>query len=300
MAGLSGNLMSKLLDASARLTLALAQSAALVAVILLFAAARALGAPAADAATSNTAAEAGTSNKTAGDAKAIFRKMTDYIGGQKAVSARYDSDIEVVTTEGQKISFASSGRLLIERPDKLRVSRTGGYADVEMVFDGKKLDILAKDQNRYAEIDAPGTVGQLVERIRDQSEASLPGADLFSATAYDDMTKDLTDASHIGQGVINGVECEHLAFRSPEADWQLWVQAGDNPIPRKFVITSKTVTAQPQYTMQINDWRTDVTAGASDFAFIPPPGAVKVAVAELKKTDEVPAGVAPGTMAGRK
>lgn len=280
--------MTKFLDASARLTLALAQSAGLVAVILLLAASRALGAPAPDAAPS------------AGDAKEIFRQMTDYVGAQKAVSARYDSDIEVVTTEGQKISFASSGRLLIARPDGLRVSRTGGYADVEMVFDGKKLDVLAKDQNRYAEIDAPGTVGQLVERIRDQSEASMPGADLFSATAYDDMTKDLTDAKHVGQGVINGVECEHLAFRSPEADWQLWVQTGDNPIPRKFVITSKTVTAQPQYTMQINDWRTDVIAGASDFAFIPPPGAVKVAIAELKRTDEVPAGVAPGSMAGRK
>jgi hypothetical protein len=57
--------MSKLLDASARLTLALAQSAALVAVILLLAASRALSAPAAPAATSNQA----------GDAEKIFRQM---------------------------------------------------------------------------------------------------------------------------------------------------------------------------------------------------------------------------------
>jgi hypothetical protein len=265
--------MSKLLDASARLTLALAQMAALVAVVLLFAASRALAAE-------------------PGDAKEILKKMTDYIAAQKSVSASYDTDIEVVTTEGQKIAFASSGSFQLERPDKMRATRTGGYADVEMVFDGKTLDILSKDQNRYAEVDAPGSLGQLVERIRDSSDAALPAADLFSATAYEDLTKDLTRAVHVGRGVVDGVECEHLAFRSPDADWQLWVQTGVHPVPRKYVITSKNVPSAPQYTMQIKDWRTEVTFGGTDFAFTPPPGAAKVAAASLKQMDEGPAGVA--------
>jgi hypothetical protein len=231
------------------------------------------------------------------DARDILKKMTDYIGAQKTISAKYDSDIEVVTTEGQKISFASSGQLLLQRPDKLRATRTGGYADVEMTFDGKTLDILSKNLNAYAQMDAPGTVGQLVERIRDNSEAALPGADLFSSTAYADLTSDLTSAKHIGQGVIDGVECEHLAFRAPDVDWQVWVQNGPNPIPRKYVITSKKVASSPQYTIQINDWRTDAPVTADSFAFTPPAGARKVAAADLKQMDEVPQGV---TLAARK
>ena len=87
------------------------------------------------------------------DALQILKAMTDYVSSQKIISASYDTDIEVVTNDLQKIQFASSGRMLLSRPDKVRASRVGGYANVEMVFDGKTLTLLGKNLNKYAEID---------------------------------------------------------------------------------------------------------------------------------------------------
>src|SRR5258708_16862375 len=75
------------------------------------------------------------------DAAKILKAMADYTAGQKSISATFDSDIEVITPELQKLQFTSSGQLTLSRPDKLRIKRTGGYADVEMVFDGKKLSL---------------------------------------------------------------------------------------------------------------------------------------------------------------
>src|SRR5262249_53385336 len=72
------------------------------------------------------------------DAVEILKRMSNYIGGQQAILATFDTDIEVITDDLQKIQFASSGQIMLGRPDKLRASRTGGYADVELVFDGKK------------------------------------------------------------------------------------------------------------------------------------------------------------------
>ena len=69
----------------------------------------------------------------------------------------------------------------------------------------------------------------------------------------------------IGKGVIDGVECDHLAFRNVETDWQIWIESGAKPIPRKYVITSKGIGEAPQYTLRIKDWKTDVAADA--FAF---------------------------------
>ena len=94
--------------------------------------------------------------------------------------------------------------------------------------------------------------------------------------------------------MIDGVECEHLAFRTPEVDWQLWVEVGPRPIPRKYVITSKTVTGAPQYTVRVKEWRTDAPTGGSLFTFRPPQGSIKVAAEALKQLDEVPAGVVEG------
>jgi len=115
-----------------------------------------------------------------------------------------------------------------------------------------------------------------------------PGADLLFSRAYDVLMADVVEAKHVGVGIIDGVECEHLAFRNMDTDWQIWVEIGASPIPRKYVITSKALAGAPQYTLRIKEWRTDVPADV--FAFKPSQGARKVALADLLDIDEIPQG----------
>ena len=228
------------------------------------------------------------------DAPKILKAMSDYLASQKTISAAFDSDIEVVTSDLQKIQFTSSGKFLLSRPDKLRASRTGGYADVELVYDGKTLTVYDKYHKSFVQADAPGSVDQLVDRMRNEFGVEAPGADLLLSSAYDVLIKDVIDAKHIGRGVIDGVECEHLAFRNSDTDWQLWVEVGPHPIPHKYVITSKAVADAPQYTLRITDWKSDAQVAADAFAFKQPADAKKVEMGALSQLDEVP----PGSMTG--
>jgi hypothetical protein len=230
----------------------------------------------------------------ADDAGKILKAMSDYVGSQKVISATYDSDIEVITPDLQKIQFASSGKLLLSRPDKFRATRTGGYSDIELVFDGKTVTVFGKSINAFAQLDKAGSFEQLFDYLRDQSFLELPGTDLLLANSYDVLMSNVIDAKHIGQGIIDGVECEHLAFRNLDTDWQIWIEVGPRPIPRKFVITSKAETSGPQYTLRIKDWKTVAQVGADEFVFKPPTDAKKVDVKALRTLDEVPAGVLPG------
>jgi hypothetical protein len=222
------------------------------------------------------------------DAVKILKTMTDYIAAQKTLSASFDSDVEVITSNLQKLQFASSGQVQLSRPDKLRATRTGGYTDVEIVFDGKMLTVNGKDKNIFAQIDSPGSVDQLIALLRDKYSVAAPGGDLILSRSFDEMMAEVIDARDIGRGVVDGVECEHLAFRNVETDWQIWIELGARPIPHKYVITSKAVTGMPQYTLRIKDWRPDVPADA--FEFKSAEGAKKVALEALADTDEVPQG----------
>jgi hypothetical protein len=234
--------------------------------------------------------------QTSEDAPRILKAMTDYVSAQKNISATYDADVEVITSQVQKLQFTSSGELTMGRPDKLRVTRSGGYSDLELVFNGATATVLEKHTNNYAQINAAGSVDQLVDRLRDDFQTAVPGADLLLARAYNEMMADVIEAKYIGHGVIDGVECDHLAFRNLDTDWQLWVERGLKPIPRKYVITSKATAAAPQYTLRIKSWTTDAPAGADAFAFKTPAGAKLVDVKELKDIDEVP----PGQTTGEK
>ena len=222
------------------------------------------------------------------DAKAILKAMSDYVASQKTIELSFDSDIEVITPELEKIQFTNSGVALLSRPDKLRAHRVSGHTEVLMVFDGKMVSILGKKLNGYAQFEAPGTVDQLIAALRAGHGVALPGADLLLSNAYEVLVAGVREAKHIGRGVIDGVQCEHLAFRNFDTDWQLWVEAGERPIPRKMVITSKTVNNAPQYTLRVKGWKTGVELAPDAFAFVPPANATKLSPDALIELDELP------------
>ena len=229
------------------------------------------------------------------DAMTILKAMSDYIDAQQSIALLFDSDIEVITPELQKLQFASSGQVLLDRPNKLHVTRHGGYADVDVYFDGKRATIYGNNLNAFASLDLQGTIDQLIDKLRDGG-IDAPGADLMFSPAFEGMSADVIDARHIGRGVVDGVECEHLAFRDADTDWQIWIEVGPKPIPHKYIITSKTLTGAPQYTLRISGWKSNTQPPADAFAFKAPAGAKQIDLSALSGIDEVP----PGTPKGVK
>jgi hypothetical protein len=221
-------------------------------------------------------------------AKTLFKAMSDYLAAQQAISFEYDSTLEVVTDQQQKLGLASSGKLTLNRPDKLHATRTGGFANIEMAFDGKKLMLLGKDANLYAQADAPGTIDQLVDKLRDKYHRPVPAADLLMSDPYNQLMPLVVDAKDLGSGVIRGVECDHLAFRTEEVDWQIWIAQGDRPYPCRYVITSTKVKGSPQYTIDVRNWKTGDEVSSDAFSLAVPQGAKELKPGEIPDFDELP------------
>ena len=221
-------------------------------------------------------------------ARSLLKTMSDYLGAQKTISFEYDTNLELVTKQQQKIGLASSGTLALERPDKLRATRMGGFANVEMVFDGKTLSLLGKNANVYAQTEAPGTIDHLVDELRDKYHRPVPAADLLMSDPYNELMPQVTDVKDLGSGVIRGVECDHLAFRTNEVDWQIWIAQGAQPYPCRYVITSKKVKGSPQYTLDIRAWKAAGEVASDAFKLEIPPGAQKLTPGQIPDFDDIP------------
>jgi hypothetical protein len=225
------------------------------------------------------------------NAKALLKAMSDYLAAQQTISLGFDSIFEIVTDNHQKLQVATSGTVQLSRPDKIRTSRKTGFSDTEMVFDGKTLSFLGKGKNVYIQTESPGTIDTLIEALRDKFHRQLPGADLLMSGVYDGLMEDVTDIKDLGSGVIGGKECDHLAFRAKDTDWQIWIAQGKEPYPCRYVITSKDVDQAPQFTMEVRDWKSGAQAGNMDFSFTPPAGAKKLDIKDLetlKETSDLP------------
>jgi len=171
----------------------------------------------------------------------MLKAMTEYVTAQKAISFDYDVNLEVVTKDDQKLTLAASGNVELARPDKIRASRSGGFADIETVFDGKTLTILGKNMNIYTQVAIPGSIDHLVDELREKYHRPLPAADLLTSDSYDGLMEDVVDVKDLGSGVIGGMECDHLAFRKKDVDWQIWIAQGSRPYPCRYDIATKVV-----------------------------------------------------------
>jgi len=215
-----------------------------------------------------------------------LNKMGEYLRALKAFQLSADVTHEEVMPDGQKIQLASTVNLIAERPEHLRADVTSDAKKRVFVYDGKTFTLFAPRSAMYATVPAPATIAELADSLESKFDIELPLVDLFRWGTEKSNAKDLTGAIDVGPAVIEGTTCEHYAFRQDGIDWQIWIQNGEFPLPRKLVITTLTDEARPQHE-SVYSWNLAPSVSADAFAFVPPDGATKIAIIDVAHAREL-------------
>jgi len=218
----------------------------------------------------------GGNDKIDEDADRILHKMCDFMGSLKSFSFVGKSTTDVVTDEGQKISFGATSDVEVQRPNHLRSDRVGSATNTSLYYDGNTITLLGRKMNLYATADAPHDLDGAIDFARDRLGLEAPAADLLYKDPYAALTEDVIAGKVVGREFLDGVPVQHLAFRGHEVDFQIWIEDGARPVPRRYVITSKNVTGVPDFEVELGAWRFEPTITADTFRFKAPPGAQKI------------------------
>jgi hypothetical protein len=207
-----------------------------------------------------------------------LNKMGAYLRTLKDFQVQAEITTEDVLTDGQKLQFAHTTNLLARMPNKLLSDTKGDLSENLLLYDGKSFTLFARRLGYYATVPAPSTTAELVVAARDKYDLDIPLVDLFLWGGPRDTTHEITLAGDFGPADVSGVTCEHYAYRQPGLDWQVWIQLGDHPLPRKLVLTDLTDDARPQHTSLL-EWNLAPSYNDATFTFEPPPDAHKIAFA---------------------
>jgi hypothetical protein len=206
------------------------------------------------------------------EAQRILRTSTDFLAAQTRFSADTRSTIEVVLASGQKLQFSNRVTMSVRRPDKLWARRLGDLIDQVFLYDGRTLTLHDPARKVYASVAAPASIEAMLEFARTRLDVIAPLGDFLGADAYEVLTDGITSAFVVGRSVVEGVPCTHLAFRAPQADWQIWIEEGRRPLPRKIVITTRDVVNAPQFDVTVTRWDLAPKIDDRRFTFRPPAG----------------------------
>jgi len=208
-------------------------------------------------------------------AEKLLRRMSDYLAGRQQFTLKAESSLEVVLTSGQKLQYDSPATLSVSRPNKFHAHRKGDLANQEFFY-GKTLTLFNPRENLYATTAAPATLDETLDFAREKLDVIAPAAELLYKNAAEKMLKESSSGFVVGPSVVGGVKTTHLAFRAGEIDWQIWIEDGDKPLPRKFILGSKKVSGEPEFTVLIRNWDVAPKFTDQEFNFKAPKGAKKI------------------------
>jgi hypothetical protein len=216
------------------------------------------------------------------DAMAALDRVGTYLRTLKAFQIRAAITTEAVLDDGQKDQTALVVDLLAARPNKMRAEVTGDHQNRLFFYDGKTFTLFARRMNLYATTPAPPTLIELAEKLKDDLDIELPLADMFYWGTPKSSVSEIKSAIDLGPSSVDGVTCQQFAFRQPGIDWQLWIQNGDYPLPRKLVITTLTDEARPQYA-SVYTWNLAPSFDDTAFVFDVPKDAYPISFAQVKR-----------------
>lgn len=207
-------------------------------------------------------------------AQEVLQRMSDYLGTAKSVSFKASTLFDVVQEGGIKLKMGAERRVFLRRPNKLYIRTVrDDLVRRETWYDGKTLSVHSEDRNAYMTEPVPSELGAMLEHVQDKLELNMPLADLLSGNLYEQSKQHLISGKYLGKRLVDGVLTHYLSFESEGADWQVWVEAGDRPLPRRYVIVDVTSPGEPGFLARLSDWQVNIELGDPLFSFTPPQGA---------------------------
>jgi len=229
-------------------------------------------------------------------AMAALNKMGTYLRTLETFQVKSVQTTDDVLDNGQTIQTNGVIDLLAARPNRLRAEITSDDMHRLFFYDGKSFTIFGQLVNYYATVPAPPTIGELIEKLDEHYGIEMPLVDLFLwGSPQSDSAKNITGAIDIGPSSIDGTSCEQYAFRQAGLDWQIWIQLGDYPLPRKLILTTTDDVARPRHS-QVLTWNLAPSFNVAAFTFEPPDGAQKIAIAEIAPSASDQKGTQTGSL----
>lgn len=222
-------------------------------------------------------AEMATPQEGDPEAMLVLLGMAEFLARTPSFGVTIRSGYDAIQADGQRIEFGEKRRITLRRPDRVRVDveRSDGDRGL-LLYDGMTLTAFKPSDNIFAQVDKNGTVDDVLVYMVKDLGLTLPLARMFHSGFRQSLEKMTTSASFVEENFLFDVPTDHLTARSQNVDLQIWIAQGEQPLPRRAVITYKSEPGQPQFWAELSDWDFSTGSAGESFAFTPPAGAEKV------------------------
>ena len=220
------------------------------------------------------------------DARAdeAMHKMADYLKSAKRYTFTAEETYDLEVARAYRVELTNTRTLTVERPGRFAADGSGDTLHRASWYDGKTLTVLNKQKNAYTALEMPGTIDGVLDKLAEDYDIVLPLSDLLYSDPYSTLMDGVLYGKYVGLHQAEGVPCHHLTFGQEGLYWQIWIDAGEKPWPRKLSVASWEDSGVPRYEAIVRRWVPDPPKAEGQFAFKAPAGAKQIQPGDLART----------------
>jgi hypothetical protein len=233
----------------------------------------------------------------------LVQRMSARLAAVNVVTVTTTETRDRVHAAGRKESVSQTGVYTMRRPDRFYTKMTGGLG-LESWYNGKTITIASHPEKVFAQAPMPDTIDRTLDALAERYDMALPLSDLFYASPEKALLADTTTGGYVGVENVGATQCVHLAFKDIGIEWELWLPAQGDPLPKRFKVVQTRRTGQPVVDVTFTEW--NLAPQVTDATFVPKvPGdyegiAVLQRAAAVKNNPPPAASPAPSAPAAKK
>jgi hypothetical protein len=207
----------------------------------------------------------------------ILQNMARTLAGAEQFSVTVRSSYDAPQENGQIVEFGALRQIQVKRPDDLRIDVLESDGDQRiLIFNGKEIIIQNVIENVYARAEKLGTVDDAIKYLVGILKTPLPLGRMLQTTIPAELEQMVAEIDYVELNMLTDVPTDHLAVRTRDVDFQIWIAQGKEPLPRRIVITYKNFKGDPQFRADFSDWNLSAKAVKGPFTFTPPKNAEQI------------------------
>jgi hypothetical protein len=210
------------------------------------------------------------------EADEALRKMGELLAGTDAF--RFEAHVvqDQPFPGGQKVQFYQHRQVTVSRPGQIYVEGDGDSDQSTTWFSDGVVTTLYNARNVYTQITGPKDIDGMLDHLALNLGRVMPLADFVVSNPYQSAISRVQLGTYLGLHRVRDTLSHHLAFRQEGIDWQIWIDAGEVPVPRKLLITFTGLAGQPQWSAELENWDLDPDIDDDLFVFEAPADAKKL------------------------
>lgn len=218
------------------------------------------------------------------EALAWLKRMSTSLADARSFTFASRAIVEVPAETGQFLTFFSTADVALQRPDKLSARLRGEAPCFDFYYDGATVAAFAPGNKVYSRTKSPSTIDGMLSGLEEETGIRFATAPLLFSNPYEALTRGITSAVVVGPVVVNGVPCEHLAFRAPGVNWEIWVESNARALPRRIAATFTDRVNFPRTIVEFSRWNLHPWLSSGKFNFRPPAGTSEIPFRSVLKS----------------